>query len=122
MASQFNLAGMRLALSASMKFPFFKTRTAAAEQKSANGITVDTLLLEVRQQKSECSNSEIIIDLTNVQEISSQELNALVRLHLAIRENEGRIVLANASETIRETLHMTRVDRTFEVRSQEAVS
>jgi anti-anti-sigma factor len=111
--------GITVAFLSSMRIPFFKSRASPVLQRFSNAVTVGQLLTKVRETASHTRNSEFVIDLTEVQEISSQELDALVRLHLSVRENEGRIVLANASEKVAETLYLTRMDRTVEVRARE---
>jgi anti-sigma B factor antagonist len=59
----------------------------------------------------------VVVDFGNVGFMDSQGLGALISCLKALRQGEGRIVLANLSEPVESVLRVTRLRRVFDVRT-----
>ncbi len=66
-----------------------------------------TLLQQGRRQ--------FAIDLVHVSHVDTSGLTTLVGAYIAVRKQDGRIVLLNAATRIRELLAVTRLNTLFEV-------
>jgi len=60
-------------------------------------------------------NPQIVLDLTDVTRIDSSGLGTLVALHVSARKLGSGIKLANLGEHAREALHITRLEKVFEI-------
>jgi anti-sigma B factor antagonist len=58
----------------------------------------------------------VVVDLGNVGFMDSQGLGALISCLKALKQGEGRIVLANLSAPVDSVLRVTRLRRVFDVR------
>jgi anti-sigma B factor antagonist len=58
----------------------------------------------------------VVVDFGNVGFMDSQGLGALISCLKALKQGQGRIVLANLSEPVDSVLQVTRLRRVFEVR------
>jgi len=58
----------------------------------------------------------VVVDLGNVAFMDSQGLGALISCLKALKQGDGRIVLANLSEPVDSVLRVTRLRRVFDVR------
>jgi anti-sigma B factor antagonist len=63
---------------------------------------------------ADAGSRHIIIDLTNVDEISGYGLGLLASRCARLRRSQGDIRLANASGAVRRLLQVTNLDRLFE--------
>ena len=71
-------------------------------------------LKEALDELSANGQKQIIIDLSNVREISGYGLGLLASRCGRLRREAGDIKLANASESVRKLLEMTNLDALFE--------
>lgn len=65
---------------------------------------------------------DVVLDLSNVFQISSDELSEIIRLHLTCREIDKRLVVANPQGAVAEILEITRLGRTVKIRNHPAMS
>ena len=57
----------------------------------------------------------VLLDLGNVQFLSSGGLGKLIGLNKCLREGGGRLTVANVPPRVRELLHVTRLDTVLDV-------
>ena len=58
---------------------------------------------------AEAGADRVVLDLRQVNYVSSVAFRPLLQLHGALKDRQGRIVLCNLAEPIREVLHLTRL-------------
>lgn len=75
-----------------------------------------TWLTDAKKEAEESSEREIMIDLSQVQRIASDELCELIRLQLTVKHSDQRLVLCNVQETVMQVFNLTRLDRLIELR------
>ncbi len=75
-------------------------------------------LSQLQEQTGDAYDEEVVVDLANVERIDSHELGELVKLHLRLREKDGRVVLENAHGGVLEVLELTRMNRLMEIRER----
>lgn len=78
---------------------------------------VTDLLQAAQELVLKPSDFDVVLDLSNVVQITSDELSKIICLHLACRENEKRLVVANPQGVVAETLEITRLGRTVKIRN-----
>jgi len=66
-------------------------------------------------------DSSLVVDLTAVEMISSDELNELIRLQSKIRNAGRKLVLENVQEHLWQVFTVTRLDRLIEMRPSTGV-
>lgn len=76
-------------------------------------------LKEVEYRASHTDDSEVVVDLSSLTTISSDDLNELIRLQAKLRQQGRTLVLKNACEIITQVFTVTRLDRLFEIRDHE---
>ncbi|GIX06813.1 MAG: hypothetical protein KatS3mg115_1216 [Candidatus Poribacteria bacterium] len=59
----------------------------------------------------------LILDLTRVRVVDSSVLGLLIRLHLQLRSEGGRLILVNPQPTVQRALEVTRLNTVLEVYS-----
>jgi anti-sigma B factor antagonist len=62
---------------------------------------------------------QFIVDLRQVSQMDTSGLTTLVAAYVAVRKQQGRIVLVNPSGRVRELLRVTRLDTLFQVFDSE---
>jgi len=62
---------------------------------------------------------QFIVDLHRVSQMDTSGLTTLVTAYIAVRKQEGRIVLVNPSGRVRELLRVTRLNTLFQVFDSE---
>ncbi len=60
--------------------------------------------------------AEIVVDMSAVQRIRSQEINELIRLQLEINADGRKLVLENVLDHLWQVFSVTRLDRLVEIR------
>ena len=83
------------------------------------GDTVETLRHEMRAQ-IEQSRGQLILDLTNVPLLDSSALGAIIATLQALKKSDGRMVLLNPQEAVRNVFEVTRLDSVLEIYQDEA--
>ncbi|GAA5510853.1 STAS domain-containing protein [Novipirellula caenicola] len=73
-------------------------------------------LVVAGQLAEEGGGEEILVDLSQVERITSQELSELIRLQLLVRKGGRKLVLENADENLRSIFELTRLTRLIEMR------
>jgi len=68
------------------------------------------------------SEVEIVVDMSSVQRICSEDLNELLRLHLELRTQGRKLVLENALDHVVQVFSITRLDRVLELRHRALVA
>ena len=58
---------------------------------------------------------QFVLDLSQVSQMDTSGLATLVTVHIAVRKQQGRIVLVSPPKRVRELLHVTRLDVVFQV-------
>jgi anti-sigma B factor antagonist len=91
----------------------FSTRCNLTE---SNAHAAGTQLLELAGQPG---RQQLVLDLGNVDFLTSTALGKLLALHKKLRTLDGRLVLANAGPLVREVFAVTHLDRVFEIRPDE---
>ncbi len=84
--------------------------------------SVTQLLRELEYRDDDVQESEIVVDLSDVGQITSQELSKIVHLHLAYQDGGKRLVLANATGKVADIIAITRLARTVKVRNLQLSS
>ena len=64
----------------------------------------------------EALNEKIILDMSALRYISSAGLRSLVILYEKVKEKNGKIILANLNEMVREIIEVSGFDALFEIR------
>ncbi|TVQ03778.1 MAG: anti-sigma factor antagonist [Planctomycetaceae bacterium] len=59
--------------------------------------------------------AKLHIDLSRVNQLTSETLNQLIQVNCHARSNGTQLVLGNLSETLQEVFRVTRLDRLFEL-------
>ncbi|MFK8113663.1 MAG: STAS domain-containing protein [Rubripirellula sp.] len=77
-------------------------------------------LANVSERFEYATDTEIIVDLSTVETISSKELSELIRLQLLAKHYGKCLVLKNLHATVKEILTLTRLDRLIELRVDAA--
>ena len=72
-------------------------------------------LESVLQEVIAAGHRHLIVDLSSVEHIDSGGVRALVRGHLAVHEQGGRVSLVNAGATARRVLGTLRLDSVFPI-------
>ena len=62
---------------------------------------------------------QFIVDLHHVSQMDTSGLTTLAAAYIAVRKQQGRIVLVNPSGRVRELLRVTRLDTLFQVFDSE---
>lgn len=109
-----------------MRLQLFKKRKSAPARARhpSPELRVDSvsdLLQEARQSVMPHGDVDVVLDLSNVVQISSDELSEIIRLHLACREKDKRLVVANPQGIVAETLEITRLGRTVKIRNHPSI-
>ncbi len=73
-------------------------------------------LVVAKQEAALTEGEVVVIDLSNVERIDSNELSELIRLQLSARSRGGSLMLKNAHENLQKVFAMTRLDRLIEMR------
>lgn len=68
------------------------------------------------------SEAEIVVDMSSVQRICSEDVNELLRLHLELRTQGRKLVLENALDHVAKVFSITRLDRVVELRHRALIS
>ena len=63
---------------------------------------------------------EILVDLSGVERIASDQLGELIRLHLRVKQTGHRLVLSNVRSNVLEVFTLTRLDRMIELRYESS--
>ena len=72
------------------------------------------LLCILESQTNDPQRTEVVLDLTETQAISSFFINELIRANLRLRMTDRRLLLVNVQPCVCEVLRLLRLDRTFE--------
>lgn len=83
---------------------------------SSNHGTSTNWIAVARRNVEQGSETEIIVDLRNVELISSQEIGELIRLQLSARQKSRRLILKDPRPHLLEVFTLTRLDRLIELR------
>jgi anti-sigma B factor antagonist len=83
------------------------TVTGSIDSKSAGGLQA-----EILNNISEAGN--VLMDLSNVDFVSSAGLRVLLMLYRQIRSKDGKIILAGVNEEIKDVMSMTGFIKFFE--------
>lgn len=76
----------------------------------------DRWLTDAEQEAERGSQRDVIIDFGQVEKVSSDELNELIRLQLHLKHGGQQLILANVQETVFQVFTLTRLDRLIELR------
>lgn len=102
-----------------MHLKFFRRRINHAELVPA--VELMDQLDDARRYAEVSHDPEVVIDLSLVAKINSQDLGELVKFHLDLSARERRLVLDNPQCFVAEILEVTRLYRLIEVRSAQPV-
>jgi anti-anti-sigma factor len=64
---------------------------------------------------------EIVVDMSSVRRVCSEDLNELIRLHLELQTQGRKLVLENALDHVAQVFSLTRLDRVLELRQRALV-
>ncbi len=81
------------------------------------GPEVDALLLTVPSMLKQTKNVVLLLD--GIERIDSEGVGALVKLYISARNRSGKLKLAELSPKCREVLHVTRIEKVFEIYETE---
>lgn len=89
-----------------------------ARKTNVNRIGDDTdhWIVQAKCNAEQSACEEVVIDLTGVDRINSNDLNDLIRLQLRVKQSGQRLVLVNAKEAVLQVFTLTRLDRLIELR------
>lgn len=80
------------------------------------GDGTDHWIVQAKCDAEQSVCEEVVIDLSDVYHINSNDLNDLIRLQLRVKHTGQRLVLANVQETVLQVFTLTRLDRLIELR------
>ena len=80
-----------------------------------DGALIKNLGDEIYQIIKPISNPRVVVDLSQVQRLSSATLGMLVALRKVIERMDGQMRVANVAKDLREIFKMTRLDVTLHV-------
>lgn len=75
-------------------------------------------MAQAKANAQACGDPEILIDLSSVARIASEELSELIRWQLSVKQCQQRLVLCNVQESVHQVLILTRLDRLIEFRTE----
>ena len=73
-------------------------------------------LIIATQQAEQGSDEVVLVDLSQVEKISSHELSELIRLQVFVRKSGRKLVLENTHLNLRNIFELTRLTRLIELR------
>jgi anti-anti-sigma factor len=76
----------------------------------------EALEAEVQRLDGHDGESEVVIDLSGVDRISSGEINQLIRTYGIVRRSGSTLVIENAHEQLIHIFTLTRLDRLIKIR------
>ena len=68
------------------------------------------------------SEQEIVVDMSSVQRICSEDVNELLRLHLELRTQGRKLVLEDTLDHVATVFSITRLDRVLELRQRALIA
>lgn len=83
---------------------------------SRGGDGTDHWIVQAKCDAEQSVCEEVVIDLSDVYHINSNDLNDLIRLQLRVKHTGQRLVLANVQQTVLQVFTLTRLDRLIELR------
>ena len=75
-----------------------------------------------QQVEETTTNREIVVDITSVDYVSSDDFNLLIRLQLKAKQRDRIIVLENAQDAVQSAFAITRLDRMIPIRGASAAT
>jgi carbon storage regulator len=84
-----------------------------ANQDDASALTFtgkNSLAAELEAAKADCSGPNLILDFTNVRQVNSLELGALIDLYKRLKSRGASLTLIRMDANIREVFAVTRLD------------
>ncbi len=73
---------------------------------------------QARKVAEQTTEAEIVVDMSTVQQIRSQDLTDLIRLQLDCKGNGRKLVLEKTLDHVWQVFTITRLDRLIEIRHQ----
>jgi anti-sigma B factor antagonist len=83
-------------------------------ESPADDVLKETVAAQLREGRR-----LFVVDLRQVSQMDTSGLTTLVAAYIAVRKQQGRIVLVNPSNRLRELLRVTRLDTLFQVFDSE---
>jgi anti-sigma B factor antagonist len=104
--------------------------TSVIDERNVEGVVIlsvqrnlkgegETSLRERIDELMRNGQRQILIDLKSLPNMDSTELGRLIRCHLAVRQEGGRVRLCNLSEKIRTLMKLTRLDTVLDLYDSE---
>jgi anti-sigma B factor antagonist len=84
--------------------------TVSAEIEHLPTNVIELAAGEVQKSLKEHPPSNVIVDLSKVNFFGSEFISFLLRCHLVVKGHHGELVIAGASEKVRELLRQTNLD------------
>lgn len=75
-----------------------------------------------RHSATDSTDLSVVVDMTTVSRVCSEDLNEVIRLHLELKTQGRRLVLANIPDHVREVFLITRLDRVIEIRGESVTA
>jgi anti-anti-sigma factor len=88
--------------------------------RSSDADRTDHWIVQAKCDAEQSICEEVVIDLSDVYHINSNDLSDLIRLQLRVKHSGQRLVLCNVQETILQVFTLTRLDRLIEMRIDQA--
>ena len=76
----------------------------------------DAVEAEIQQMGDRHGAQEVVIDLSGVERISTEEINLLIRTYGIVRQAGANLVIENAHEQLSNVFTLTRLDRLITIR------
>jgi anti-sigma B factor antagonist len=80
----------------------------------------NVMLREIVRELAEKGNTQIILNLSEVNYIDSSGLGELVKAHTTFHNKGGHLKLANLNKRVSDLLHMTKLSAVFDIHGDEA--
>jgi anti-sigma B factor antagonist len=77
------------------------------------------LLRETIRAFLDAGQTRVLLNLEKLDFLDSAGLGELVRAHVAVRSRGGQLTLVNPSKNVFQLLHVTKVDRVFDIAPDE---
>jgi anti-anti-sigma factor len=82
-------------------------------------LTASHWIQDVSNAAKNSNEPEIVVDMSSVNHVRSQELNELIQLQRELNAQGRKLILENTLDHIAQVFSITRLDRVLELREQQ---
>lgn len=90
------------------------------DRKILDVTNIHELGRELFQLVEELGRKKLLLNFSNVEFLSSETLGELIKLEKKVKQHAGKLVLSNIKPEILEVFVITRLNKLFDIREEEA--